>query len=162
MGNSHGSQAQKTDAQYKKLARLLTDGVAISTAMVQAGWSENQASKGWAAVPDGVIKIMSKNNKGRRLISLGRSTPKEDQEAMITGRLIENITKGTDKAAQSAKILGSKRDLNLWQPDQLSGVIVLTAPQWLIEHKAELLADDPDDVILPPVPANTELSKGKE
>src|SRR6478736_4607109 len=101
MGNSHGSQAQKTDAQYKKLARLLTDGVAISTAMVQAGWSENQASKGWAAVPDGVLKIMSKNNKGRRLISLGRSTPKEDQEAMITGRLIENITKGTDKAAQS-------------------------------------------------------------
>ena len=149
MGKDH--RAKKTPAQYKKLANLLGQNMPVSEAMVKAGWSEASAAKGWKKVPQGVIKMLPKNTQ--RLINLGKTTPADDMRALVHGRLIDNVTRGSDKGAQSAKILGSSRDLNLWTPDQLSGVIILQAPQWAIDHKKELLADDPDDVILPAKPS---------
>lgn len=148
MGKDH--RAKKTPAQYNKLANLLAENMPVSEAMVKAGWSKQQAAKGWKKVPQGVIKMLPKS--AQRLINLGKTTPADDMRALVQGRLIDNVTKGSDKGAQSAKILGTSRDLNMWTPDQLSGVIILQAPQWAIDHKKELLADDPDEVILPAKP----------
>jgi hypothetical protein len=137
MGKDH--RAKKTPAQYKKLANLLGQNMPVSEAMVKAGWSEQQAAKGWKKVPQGVIKMLPKS--ALRLINLGKTTPADDMRALVHGRLIDNCTKGSDKGAQSAKILGSSRDLNMWTPDTQMGVIVLAAPQWAIDNKAKLLAD---------------------
>jgi hypothetical protein len=136
-------RAKKSPEQYKKLADLLGDGVPVKDAMVKAGWSETQAAKGWQKVPKGVIRMLPKSAK--RLMELGKMTPPEEMRALVHGRLIDNVTKGTDKAAQSAKILGTSRDLNMWTPDMQMGVIVLTAPQSAIDRKAELLAVDDEE-----------------
>jgi hypothetical protein len=141
MGKDH--RAKKTPAQYKKLANLLGQNMPVSEAMVKAGWSEQQAAKGWKKVPQGVVRMLPKS--AQRLINLGKTTPADDMRALVHGRLIDNVTKGSDKAAQSAKILGTSRDLNMWTPDTQMGVIVLTAPQWAIDNKAKLLADVPEE-----------------
>jgi hypothetical protein len=137
------NRAKKTPEQYAKLANLLGDGVPVNKAMAQAGWSETQAAKGWQKVPKGVIKMLPKSAK--RLMELGKQTPAEDMRALVHGRLIDNVTKGTDKAAQSAKILGTSRDLNMWTPDMQMGLVILTAPQAMIDNKAKLLAPDPEE-----------------
>jgi hypothetical protein len=85
---------------------------------------------------------MSKSKKGQALIALGKSTPREDKEALVNGRLIRNCIQGTDKAAHSAKILGSSRELNMWTPDSQTELIVIQVPQSAIDNKAKLLADD--------------------
>src|SRR5205823_2451137 len=74
MGKDH--RAKKTPAQYKKLANLLGQNMPVSEAMVKAGWSEQQAAKGWKKVPQGVIKLLPKS--ALRLINLGKTTPADD------------------------------------------------------------------------------------
>jgi hypothetical protein len=136
------STKHKTKAQHQKLADLLGKGVPVSKAMVQAGWSGNQALKGYSKVPEAVLKLMPK--RARSLIALGRTTQPGDMRALVHGRLIDNVTKGHDKGAQSAKILGSSRDLNMWQADFQAGLVVITVPQSVIDNKAELLKDEPE------------------
>jgi hypothetical protein len=58
----------------------------------------------------------------------------------VRGRLVDNIVKGKDGGAMSAKILGSDTELNLWQPEFQQGLIILQAPQYALDHKAEMLA----------------------
>ena len=160
MANEPQHGKRKTPQQHKKLASLLAQDVPVGEALREAGWSERQSMKGWQAVPDKVLAQLPK--KAQRLVALGKSADKETRKHIVRGRLLENAIRGKDGGAMSAKILGSDSELSMWTPDFQTGLIVLTAPQWMIDKKAELLADDPDDVILPPVPANTELPKGKE
>jgi len=127
---------RKTREQKEKLAKLLADEVPITKALETAGWSPLQARKGWKAVPRDVFAILPK--KAKALIEKGK-IDKKDMEHLLMGRLVENITKGKDGGSQSAKILGSHRDINLWTPEQMQGLIVLQAPQSLIERKDEIL-----------------------
>jgi hypothetical protein len=141
----HGKR--KTPQQHKKLASLLAQDVPVGEALREAGWSERQSMKGWQAVPDKVLAQLPK--KAQRLVALGKSADKETRKHIVRGRLLENAIHGKDGGAMSAKILGSDSELNMWQPDIQAGLVVLTAPQWAIDRKAELLAPDEDDVILP-------------
>jgi len=141
MGKSH--RAKKTPEQYQKLANLLGEGVPISKAMVEAGWSEATARRGVAGLPDGVMKMLPA--KQRELIALGKSMTADDVRHLVSGRLAENVTKGKDGGSMSAKTLGSRRDLNMWTPDSQTGVIVLQCPQSLVDRKTELLAGLPDE-----------------
>jgi hypothetical protein len=118
---------KKTKEQHEKLAKLLDAGTPVCAALEQAGWSPNQAAKGTSKIPQAVYGMLSKKAKG--LIKLGRETGKDDRKALVRGRLIENVTRGSDKGALSAKILGSDSELNLWQPEVMTGVIVLNAPR---------------------------------
>lgn len=145
----------KSPAQHKKLASLLAQDVPVGEALREAGWSQRQSMKGWDAVPDKVMIKLPK--KAQRLMALGK-TDKESRKNLVRGRLVDNIVKGKDGGAMSAKILGSDSELGMWQPDQLAGVIILQAPQWAIDHKAEMLADLPDEVSLP---AQTPEIKGQ-
>jgi len=132
----HGKR--KTPAQHKKLASLLAQEVPVGEALREAGWSERQSMKGWGAVPDKVLVKLPK--KAQRLIALGK-TDKETRKHLVRGRLVENTIKGRDGGAQSAKILGSDTELNLWTPEFQQGLIILQAPQSLIDNKAKLLAE---------------------
>ena len=49
----------------------------------------------------------------------------KDREDLIIGRLQENIENGSDKAALSAKIMGSHKALGLWTAENQTGVVVL-------------------------------------
>ena len=124
----HGKR--KTQAQHKKLARLFAEDVPVCTALAQAGWSETQAKKGWGAVPDRVIATLPK--KMQRLVNLGK-TDRETRKHLIRGRLVDNIQKGKDGGAMSAKILGSDSELNMWTPEFNQGVIILQTPQKLAD-----------------------------
>jgi hypothetical protein len=79
----------------------------------------------------------------QRFIKLGKETEREDRNHLIRGRLIHNVTEGTDKGAMSAKILGSDSELNMWQPDQMTGMIILQVPPQLAnltdEERARML-----------------------
>ena len=117
----------KTKEQHEKLAKLLGEGVPACSALEQAGWSPTQAAKGYAKVPDAVLGMLPK--KARKLIQLGKETGKEDRRSLVYGRLIENVTKGTDKGTFSAKVLGSSSDTNMWVPESQLGLIVINSPQ---------------------------------
>lgn len=138
---------RKTTAQKEKLAKLLADEVPVTKALEQAGWAPKQASKGWDTVPRDVMAILPK--KAQRLIELGK-LGKKDMEHFALGRLVKNVQDGKDGGAQSAKILGSHREINAWTPDNQTGVIVLNCPQEIDmgEMLRELDAAD-DKVRLP-------------
>jgi hypothetical protein len=127
----------KTPAQHRKLASLLAQDVPVGEALREAGWSARQSTKGWDAVPDKVMIKLPK--KAQRLMALGK-TDKESRKNLVRGRLVDNIVKGKDGGAMSAKILGSDTELNLWQPEFQQGLIILQAPQYALDHKAEMLA----------------------
>jgi hypothetical protein len=105
----------------------------------QAGWSELQSKKGYAAVPADVLAMLPKKTKA--LMDKGRALKgdKDAMENLILGRLGENIANGKDAGTQSAKVLGSHRDLNMWTPDQLAGVIILETPKNIAEKAAKML-----------------------
>jgi hypothetical protein len=138
----------KVTARHKKLASLLGDGAAVGAAMIEAGYSKQAAAQGWAKVPKVVLGILPK--KAKKLITLGREIGKDDRRAMVLGRLMENTTQGKDGGAMSAKILGSDRELNMWQPDSQTGLIVLNAPNWTEEQMKQMMTppvdlDKPED-----------------
>jgi hypothetical protein len=128
---------RKTPAQHKKLASLLAQEVPVGEALREAGWSDRQSMKGWDAVPDAVLAKLPK--KARKLIALGK-TDKETRKHLVRGRLVANTIQGKDGGAMSAKILGSDTELNLWQPDFQQGLIILQAPQAVLDNKEKLLA----------------------
>jgi hypothetical protein len=122
----HGKR--KTPRQHKKLGKLLAENVPVGQALVEAGWSELQAKKGWGAVPDRVIATLPP--KMQRLVNLGK-TDKETRRHLIRGRLVDNIQKGKDGGSMSCKILGSDSELSMWQPENMQGLIILQTPQRL-------------------------------
>lgn len=127
---------KKTKEQDEILAEMLTDGAGPVEALRAAGYSEASARQGWKKVP---VRIMSRlGKKGKRLIEKGKMD-KQDLEHLVIGRLAENVISGKDGGAQSAKILGSHRDINAWTPEQMAGLIILQAPKELIERKDEIL-----------------------
>jgi hypothetical protein len=137
---------RKSKAQHEKLAKLLEDGTPVCSVLEQAGWSHTSASKGIAKVPLKVFGMLSK--KTQRFIKLGKETEKEDRKHLIRGRLIHNVTEGTDKGAMSAKILGSDSELNMWQPEIHAGMIVLQVPPQianLTEEEWVRLLTPPDE-----------------
>jgi hypothetical protein len=115
----------KTAAQKRKLAKLLADEGPVTPALEQAGWSHKSSLKGWAKLPSDVLKSLPK--KAQRLIALGKMD-KKDLEHMAVGRLAKNVPDGKDGGAQSAKILGSHREINAWTADQQLGLVILQTP----------------------------------
>jgi hypothetical protein len=151
---------RKTNAAQRKLAQAILDDpeAPISHTLVESGYTTpRQAKKGWAAVPDAVTKMVIQGatglpaakcdavlktipKQGQRLAELGKNLTAEQQEHVVRGRLFKNVMTGQDKGAQSAKLLGSDRRVNMFTPDNQTGVIVLNCPQELLDRKVEMLA----------------------
>lgn len=119
-------QKRLVTAQQRKAAQGIASGMPIRHALVAAGYSDNVARHGRAALSATVMSLIPKESK--QLMELGKITA-EDQETLVRGRLAWNTIQGKDSGAQSAKILGSERRLNMWVPDQQTGVIVVTQPK---------------------------------
>jgi hypothetical protein len=127
---------RKSKAQHAKLAQLLANDTPVGEALVSAGWSPTQAAKGWEAVPDTVLIRLPK--KAQKLIAMGKAD-KETRRNLVRGRLVSNTITGKDGGAMSAKILGSDKELGMWEPEINQGLVILQAPQYAIDHKEEML-----------------------
>jgi hypothetical protein len=97
---------------------------------LSVGWSgDHQRTffpcSGTAAVPDCVWRNLGRNSK--KLIALGEVDPKK-QEEIVRGRLMDNTIRGKDGGSMSAKILGSDKRVNMWQPEVQQNVLILQAP----------------------------------
>jgi hypothetical protein len=122
--------------QYPEMAKKLAKGLRPRDVLIEAGYSETQASKGWAAVPDGVKLLLPA--KGKRLMNLGSVDP-QTRRKLVRGRLVDNVIKGKDGGAMSAKILGSDSELNMWQSEVQQGLVIISVPQFAVDHKLDLL-----------------------
>jgi len=134
---------RRTEKQKKEMAQAIIDrvhlgGEAISKVMLDFT-TPRQAKKAWAAVPQDVMRMAGLSKKGKLLAKMGRQLDAKTQEDLVRGRLAQNVISGKDGGSHSAKLLGSDRRVNMFTPDQQLGVIVLNAPQSLIDHKDEIL-----------------------
>jgi phage terminase large subunit-like protein len=116
--------AQKR-SKYREMATKLAKGERPKDVLLDAGYSETQAAKGWAAVPDTVKNLLPA--KGKHLINLGSIDP-QAQEKLVRGRLVKNAIEGKDGGAMSAKILGSDKRLSMWQPEFQNGLVIIEVP----------------------------------
>jgi hypothetical protein len=121
-----------SEEEARKLARrVLRQGKPIGEELRKAGFAPRQARKGMRRVQesrtlrraflmekDAIIKGPSKEF----------ALDVEQAEGLIVDRLKKNIKAGTDKAVMSAKLLGSHKKLNLWQPENQTGIIVINTP----------------------------------
>ena len=133
------------DEKHYKLAESIekmNPGDSLKKALMSAGYSEQTANHGWDAVPNRVLKLLSR--KGLRLKALGEIDA-ATQEKIVRGRLVYNTIKGSDKGVLSAKALGSDKRVNMFVADVQTGVIVISAPTQILENKAKLLAEDTQD-----------------
>lgn len=130
------------DQKHYKLAEGLNNmessGESLKQVLMDAGYSESTAKRGWEAVPNRALKLLSR--KGLRLKALGEIDA-ATQEKIVRGRLVYNTIKGSDKGVLSAKALGSDRRVNMFQPDVQAGIVVISAPTVAIENKAKLLEE---------------------
>jgi len=135
---------RKTEKQKKEMAQAIVkrvhmDGEPITRVLTDFT-TPRQAKKGWAAVPDEVLKLAGLSKKGKALAALGRQLTAQNQEDLVRGRLAQNVISGKDGGSHSAKILGSDRRVNMWTPDVQQGLIILQAPKALLDNKDEILA----------------------
>jgi hypothetical protein len=122
-----------SEEESRKLAkRVLRNGKPICAELEKAGFSHNQSRKGMRTVMRSRILrrafLIEKDAimKGKPKEELGLNL--EQAEGLIVDRLRKNIKAGKDNAVMSAKLLGSHKKLNLWQPENQTGIIVINTP----------------------------------
>lgn len=116
----------KTALQHQQFARAIAEGTRITTALIQAGYSPAQARKGWAIVRRSRGLRDALTQQAKLLVHLGSSITAEQQEALVRGRLVLNILRGTDEGVASAKALGNDKRVSMWKPESQAGAIILT------------------------------------
>jgi hypothetical protein len=161
-----------TPEMAKKAAQLLAGGKGPFTALREAGFPRGTYARG----SKGINKMVRAELKtlGRKYIEIGRQLTAQDQEAMVRGRLAENVIIGTDKGVMSAKQLGADKRISMWQADSQVGVVVLQGPEVRqIKHEVEILPpsrfeaierkhEEPVDAEEPQVPEEQEEETDEE
>lgn len=115
----------KPKPDRKKLAKLLAEGGEYQKSMLAAGYSPKTACHGRAGVPDSVWRMVPQ--KAKKLLEMGKLDI-ETYKHLVLGRLADNTVQGKDSGVMSAKALGSIRELNLFEPEHKTGIIVVNAP----------------------------------
>ena len=100
----------------------------MHAALVEAGWSERQARKGRAAVPNRVYEIMLE--RGVPFEHIGRKLLEHPEriEARVVGFLDDAMMRRTNKGVSAARLLGSHKRVNAFVEDQSQQVLVIQAP----------------------------------
>lgn len=98
----------------------------IEKSLVEAGYSEETAKRGRAAISSPILKAMGKNAK--KFMELGRMSA-EQQELIVRGGLAFNVLRREDKGVNSMKALGSDRRVNLFTPEIQVGIQIINAPK---------------------------------
>lgn len=114
----------------EKAAKLLTEGATIKDALLGAGYSANVARHGRAALSGPIRAALGEllGKEAEKFITLGKQFSTDDLSNLVTGRLAHNVIVGTDEGQMSAKTLGGRKDISMWQPEVQHGVVVITPP----------------------------------
>ena len=102
-------------------------GARVEEAMLRAGYSQTSAKRGWTQA--------SKKCKEAYAIALnmtlaqleetgGKLTPQQRRKVII-GKSLRNIAEGKDESVASMKLLGNDRELSMFQPESMTGLIVI-------------------------------------
>lgn len=115
-----------TPEMAKKAAENLARGMSYHGALKDAGFPDSTCKRS----RKGINRMIRTELKtlGRKYIRMGYDLTPEEQEALVRGRLYENVVIGTDKGVISAKQLGADKRVSMWQPDSQVGMVVLAAP----------------------------------
>src|SRR5215472_14527730 len=134
---------RRTEKHKKEMAQAIIDRVHVGGEPISKVLLDYttplQAKKAWAAVPREVLKLAGLSKKGEALAALRRQLDAKSQEDLVRSRLAQNVIAGKDGGSHSAKLLGSDRRVNMFTPDVQAGLIILNAPQSLIDRKDEIL-----------------------
>jgi hypothetical protein len=137
--------------QYKAIAADLLKAyngeMSVFDALVKNGIAEGQARKGWTTVKDrkGLWTAFQSALTSEQASQAALPEPSPELDVrLINHRLRSNIKEGKDKAVLSAKLLGSRKDLNMWQPESMTGIVILEAPKSLPTIPGYTVETQPD------------------
>jgi hypothetical protein len=130
---------ETTPEMARKAAEGLMQGLSPRQALKAAGYGPATVNAGRRRI--GSKAILAELRKlGHKYIEMGRKLTPEEQEALVRGRLYENVIVGSDQGVQSAKQLGADKRVAMWQPDSQVGLVVLQPPPIpKIDHDVPLL-----------------------
>jgi hypothetical protein len=136
---------QGNSEELKKAARRLVNGDSPKEVLLAAGYSANVAKRG--KLPKVLIRAIAAT--GKQFQEIGKELNAETVTNTVKGRLFYNTITGESKGIDAAKALGSMKEYQLFQPDSLTGVIVLQQPSLAVAGKPiqvidakELIGDD--------------------
>lgn len=140
------------NARHRKAAReLVRKGKAPAEALRCAGFPPKQARKGIGEFTKRAGLRKAVNDEYRRFLNESRDLPdKTEQERIVLHRLVQNLVRGEDKGVQSAKLLGTHKDLRLWESENVIGIFMQKPPKGFEQYlsleenfeKGKLSADD--------------------
>lgn len=137
-----GSEHRKSKEQHVQAAKAIAAGIPISTALKEAGWSENTANQGRKAIEQSkpLREALQAELRGKfkHFMDLGSSVSAVEQENIARGRLLQNAIEGTDAGVQSSKLLWQDKRVNQLVPENQVGVIMIhggnvQAPENILE-----------------------------
>lgn len=122
-----GRITNRTPEQVEAFKAAVKAGKSIKDAKLAAGYSVHVANKGMRGLPDILIREMV--NSSKELVKIGRAVTPKDRADLVRGRLIKNVIEGKDDAVASSKLLGQDREINMWQPEHVTGIFMQQVPK---------------------------------
>ncbi len=159
----------KVTEKHRQVARALRRGATDRKALLDAGYGEASAKKGIThmqrEVPALAEAIHDESMKqARELIAQqGRKLNKEELEQLVEAVLTRNALNGEgDKKGSSyaAKLIGSLRRVNVFEPDTAVGVLAMEIPaewrdRYSLSDKEVVEINNSTAPALPPAPEPT-------
>jgi hypothetical protein len=114
---------------HDAVATALGKGATLADALIAGGYSEVTARKSGrklletsAPLQDAIAK------KAKNLESLGRAFSPTERANIARGKMLLNAFTGKDESAQSLKMIGQDREVNMFVPDQSMGIVNIVMP----------------------------------
>ena len=163
----------KVTEKHRKVDRALRRGVTDREALLEAGYSEATSRKGIIDVQKRVPALAQAIHEetmqqARELIAKqDHSLSKAELEQLVEAVLVRNSINGEGEhkgSSYAAKLIGSLRRVNVFEPDTAVGVLAMEIPaEWrdrysLSDKKVEELGSSPVPA-LPPAPEPTDESQ---
>jgi hypothetical protein len=122
---------QNNPEGLKDAARRLIAGERPKDVLLAAGYAPGQAKRG--KLPKMLLRAIASQSK--QFEGIGKTLDPERVANTVKGRLFYNTITGESKGIDAAKALGSMKEYQLFQPDSLTGVIVLQQPSLALAGK---------------------------
>jgi len=69
-----------------------------------------------------------KNEIGRLMAEVQDLPGPNERQGIVRWRLMKNVLEGKDKAVQSCKLAGMDREIDMFTPENRTGIIIVTPP----------------------------------
>ena len=111
----------------RRVAQLMVrKGWSARQAMVEVGYSEKQARKGLPTMLKRKAIGTAFEKEMAKISTEANAVPgAAERAALVRWRLTKNIISGQDKSVASLKLAGMDRELNLYQPEHQSNMILV-------------------------------------